>query len=799
MKKTKITFILWLGMILISCLTACSPDDSKNINTDGLKSILLNNKWIMRDYSYGEGNDDHVWVDEESTTLYFKTESSGFEYWLQKDYDSDLGNSINKAYVLFDYEVSGNRVQITNEKGYNSTLYYREGLLTNENGDLFYMPSPLNSDDREFMAGIGPKEGKCGDNLYYEYNGRNRLTIKGSGRMYDYSEGKQPWADDVIETLTIEDGCTYIGKHAFNCAKIEGEISFPSTLEEIGEYAFYSANIVSLNISNCDRLVYIGSDAFARCPIYEYNFVLPMNLKKIGMGAFVYSEFEKVTLNEKLETIGEGAFGSLGSSPVVIPNSVKKIGYCAFFGDFYEIRLGSGIEEISPYAFYTKSKSGKIYVNQSTPVSTNGASVVIYYNEMQDAAPYWTLYVPKGSKTIYQEHPMWKSFKYIYEDNTLTSGNGYLGEGTLSNPFTPLGAASIGNSLAEGEKTEKSYYIKGKISRIKYTYSEEYGTAAFWISENGDATDEFYVYGCNYLGNNPWNIYNNQIYTGDDVVVYGKITNYKGIAETATKENYMYSHNGRTYSSSGDKDSKPGDSGPETRTFTVKGVTFKMKLVEAGTFQMGSTVYSDEQPIHSVSISKDYYLGETEVTQALWKAVTGYAPTSGGSEWSSTYGLGDNYPAYYINYEDVQSFITKLNSLTGENFRMPTEAEWEYAARGGNKSKGYTYSGSDTAGDVAWYSDNSSSKSHAVKTKVANELGIYDMSGNVWEWCSDWYDKSYYSSSPQTDPTGPTTDKRYRVLRGGCWYFNATCCRCAVRNSDSPSVRFFNLGVRLAL
>ena len=547
MKKLELSYLITWGIILLSCLSACSSDDSIEGTDDNLRAILLDNKWIMRDYSYGEGNDDHVWFDDESTTLYFKTETGGFEYWLQKDYDSDLGNSINKSYVLFVYEVAGNSVQITNEKGYNSTLYYREGVLTNEKGDLFYMPSPLNSDDREFMAGIGPKEGKCGDNLYYEYNGRNRLTIKGSGRMNDYTEGSQPWADDVIETLTIEDGCTYIGKHAFNCTKIEGEISFPSTLEEIGEYAFYSANIVSLNISNCDRLEYIGSNAFACCPIYEYNFVLPKNLKEIGMSAFVYSEFEKVTLNEKLETIGEGAFCSLGSSPVVIPNSVKKIGYCAFLGDFNEIRLGSGIEEISSYAFYTKSKSGKIYVNQSIPVSTNGASVVLYCNEMQDAAPYWTLYVPKGSKTIYQEHPMWKSFKYIYEDNTLTSGNGYPGEGTLSNPFTPLGAASIGNSLAEDEKTEKRYYVKGKISRIKYSYSEEYGTAAFWISENGDTTDEFYVYGCYYFWDLPWESYNNQIYEGDDVVVYGKITNYKGIPEMATKENCMYSHNGRTY------------------------------------------------------------------------------------------------------------------------------------------------------------------------------------------------------------------------------------------------------------
>ncbi len=235
----------------------------------------------------------------------------------------------------------------------------------------------------------------------------------------------------------------------------------------------------------------------------------------------------------------------------------------------------------------------------------------------------------------------------------------------------------------------------------------------------------------------------------------------------------------------------------ETRTFTVGGVTFTMKLVEAGTFQMGGTGNYEGKPIHSVTISKDYYMGETEVTQALWKAVTGYSPTSDVYySWSSTYGLGDNYPAYYISYEDVQSFITKLNDLTGENFRMPTEAEWEFAARGGNKSKGYTYSGSNIIGDVAWYNGNSSSKTHAVKTKAANELGIYDMSGNVWEWCSDW--KGTYSSSAQTDPTGPTTGTN-RMFRGGSWYDIAEGCRCANRSYGIPSLRSHNLGVRLAL
>ena len=237
------------------------------------------------------------------------------------------------------------------------------------------------------------------------------------------------------------------------------------------------------------------------------------------------------------------------------------------------------------------------------------------------------------------------------------------------------------------------------------------------------------------------------------------------------------------------------------KAITVSGngktVSFKMIKVKPGTFQMGSTSgYSDEEPVHSVTLTKAYYMCETEVTQGLWYAVMGQSPTSSGSSWSSGYGLGDKYPAYYISYEDCQQFLTKLNQMTGQQFRFPTEAEWEFAARGGTKSGGYTYSGSNTVDDVAWYSSNSGSKTHEVGTKKANELGLYDMSGNVWEWCADWYGS--YSSSAQTNPTGPTTGSD-RVIRGGGWLNFASSCRVANRNLYAPSYRNSDLGFRLAL
>ena len=227
-------------------------------------------------------------------------------------------------------------------------------------------------------------------------------------------------------------------------------------------------------------------------------------------------------------------------------------------------------------------------------------------------------------------------------------------------------------------------------------------------------------------------------------------------------------------------------------TITVNGVSFTMIKVEGGTFSMGATseqggdAYRDEKPVHSVTLS-DYYIGETEVTQELWEAVMGSKPSKF---------KGSQRPVERVSWKDCQEFITRLNQLTGKNFRLPTEAEWEYAARGGNNSQGYKYSGSNTIGNVAWYGDNSNSQTPNVKTKSPNELRIYDMSGNVYEWCQDWYGN--YSSGSQTNPTGPSSGS-YRVDRGGGWGYNALHCRVSDRFSNLPGGRGSILGLRLCL
>lgn len=238
--------------------------------------------------------------------------------------------------------------------------------------------------------------------------------------------------------------------------------------------------------------------------------------------------------------------------------------------------------------------------------------------------------------------------------------------------------------------------------------------------------------------------------------------------------------------------------GFENKSFTVNGVSFEMIAVQGGTFMMGKTKEQkdgakDEKPAHSVTLS-DYYIGKFEVTQELWMAVMGEAPDDKGG-WEEKFGRGDDYPAYRISWNNVQDFIAKLNQMTGAQFRLPTEAEWEYAARGGNKSHGYVYSGSNNVNEVAW----STEMAHPVGKKAPNELGLYDMSGNVDEWCQDFYYEKYYTKNPQTNPTGPESG-RDRVTRGGAangigtWY-----CRVSYRGFWGTNRNAYFIGFRLAM
>lgn len=224
----------------------------------------------------------------------------------------------------------------------------------------------------------------------------------------------------------------------------------------------------------------------------------------------------------------------------------------------------------------------------------------------------------------------------------------------------------------------------------------------------------------------------------------------------------------------------------------------EMVNVEGGAFIMGCTpeqgndsiqgrdCESDEKPAHSVTL-RSFQIGKYEVTQAQWQAIMGDNP----SEFK-----GDNRPVENVSWNEVREFILRLNVATGKNYRLPTEAEWEYAARGGKRSQGYKYSGSNDPDEVAWYRGNYGGQTHPVSAKKANELGIYDMSGNVYEWCQDWYGN--YSASSQHNPAGASNGSA-RVLRGGFWNSDAFFCRVAFRNRNSPGFRDSFLGFRVVL
>ena len=225
----------------------------------------------------------------------------------------------------------------------------------------------------------------------------------------------------------------------------------------------------------------------------------------------------------------------------------------------------------------------------------------------------------------------------------------------------------------------------------------------------------------------------------------------------------------------------------------VKEIEATMIKLDGGSFTMGCVNAQDtecyywEKPRHTVTISP-LYMNKYDVTQKQWKAIMGTTPAPKNCP---------ECPAINVTWFDASMFINKLNQLSGKNYRLPTEAEWEYAAKGGNKGHGYKYAGSDNAMNVAWYDSTIAKEEHQVGEKQPNELGLYDVSGNVWQWCSDWFDEKYYSNSPSNNPTGPPTGNKFRVVRGGSWWGPLKDCRVANRDKFPPDSKDDDVGFRL--
>ncbi len=282
---------------------------------------------------------------------------------------------------------------------------------------------------------------------------------------------------------------------------------------------------------------------------------------------------------------------------------------------------------------------------------------------------------------------------------------------------------------------------------------------------------------------------------------------YKDCAEVAKSLLGITTSGSNTSSYRGSfNNSTPSYNSSANQNFTEDawGINMKMIWVEGGEFMMGCTseqsdCNDNEKNVRRVTVD-GFYIGMLEVTQSQWEKVMG---TSVSQQWNkansswSLRGVGPDYPMYYVSWEEADEFCRLLSNKTGRTYTLPTEAQWEYAARGGKKADGTKYAGSNMIDAVAWYYENSSSSTHPCGTKRANALGIYDMSGNVWEWCKDWYSSSY-TSYDTNNPTGPLSGSS-RVFRGGAWSNVASYCRVAVRNYFSPGNRTCGLGFRVVL
>lgn len=479
--------ILLIFSILTTTFVSCSSDTNEEGGTAEFINELKANKWISRDASYGIGKNDHAWVDIESTCLYFTSNSDGVVYWIQKDYDTDLGNSIHNDYDDFTYSITGKKITIQTPNS-TSELFYAKDYLTYNGG--IYEKYAMDSGDYDLLREISPKSGNCGNNLRYTYTPKTRtLKIYGEGNMDDYSSSNQPWHDFYIESVIVEDGCTFIGKNAFSDKLEVGTIELPNSLIEIGGKAFSGTTITKISIpdnvtvigtdafSNCKYLqtVYlsknlerIGDGAFAGCAIKYQNITLPDNVEEIGNYAFSGWQAGTLTLNDKLKTIGNGVFTGVKGT-LTIPNSVESIGAVAFDGPFSKVIIGTGLKTLSSGAFGGSLSSGSMYVNLGVPLDIDGEVMA------SDNQHKWTLYVPKGSKNAYQANQYWKGFRSIVEDANLVSGNG--------NPEDGNGNNNNENQVGKDEKEQNA--IDAKDNRR--------GNISSHFSGNGTKTSPYLI------------------------------------------------------------------------------------------------------------------------------------------------------------------------------------------------------------------------------------------------------------------------------------------------------------------
>jgi formylglycine-generating enzyme required for sulfatase activity len=355
---------------------------------------------------------------------------------------------------------------------------------------------------------------------------------------------------------------------------------------------------------------------------------------------------------------------------------------------------------------------------------------------------------------IYFAEWMCKDYTFVHEEIFATMADS-------SKPFSERFLVPLEKVIAKYFNFIKDEALVGSVSEFIFKYG--FGNLPIGY-DDPQVKEIFRIY--------------KTILTVGDILLFNLHSQYKGSV-------FLIDH-GPSYESYHER---------QYENFTVGDVTFTMMKLPGGPFMMGAEpddkrADGSEKPLHYVNLKK-FAIGETEVTQSLWQAVMGSNPSRF---------VNGNRPVDNVSWLDCQEFITKLNQLTGRTFRLPTEAEWEFAACGGMYKRGYPYAGGESVDEVAWYKNNGSDETHPVRLKKANEFGLYDMSGNVMEWCQDFYDANYYGHSPEENPCNDATASLYaRVLRGGSWHWDDKYCRVSSRNNNAQGVKAEQFGLRLAM
>ena len=599
-----------------------------------------------------------------------------------------------------------------------------------------------------------------------------------------------------LKSITIPNSVTKIGIRAFGDCSSLTSITIPNSVTSIGQSAFFDCSgLTSITIPN--SVTEIGKSAFAGCSsLAEFNGKFSSTDKRCLIVDSVIHSFApygltNYTIPNSVTEIGDYAFYKCDNlTSITIPNSVTSIREYAFRGcsSLRSVSIGNSVTSIESSVFLDCSSLKSITIPNSV--------ISIGICAFKGCSDLTSITIPNSVTSI--------GYGVFYGCSSLTEFEGKFAttdkrclivDGVLI-AFAPFGLTEY--TVQDGvTKIETNAFrdcsnltrivVPNSVTRIGgYTFYNCSSLTSITVSINVTSIGDYAFKNCSNLSS----VYCKRTTPpslGGSSVFDGNASDRRIYVPSSSVEAYKTANNWSEYA-----DAIVAEGGSEPEPSVDLSVLFgddSMVYVQGGTFTMGATAEQGddaldrEKPAHPVTVA-DFYIGKYEVTQAQWRAVMGSNPSNF---------KGDNYPVV-VSWNDVQEFIAKLNTQTGKYFHLPTEAEWEYAARGGNKSEGYKYSGSNSIGDVAWYSDNATLKSHCVGEKQANELGIHDMSGNELEWCSDWYGS--YSSSQQTNPTGPNSGS-HRVRRGGHWNYGASSCRVSSRfNGDTNST---TSGFRLAM